>query len=300
MAVQSMTGFARSSGQYNSETSGDISWTVELRAVNGKGLDIRLRMPSSLDPLDKEIRTAITNRLTRGNVSLNITLKNQAGNGRIELNRTAFEDVLNAAKTASDISGMPMPGLDALLSMRQVLELQEQAEDEAEIKQINAAILADIKTAIESLATARLEEGSNLAVILDEKINEISGLVNAAIETAAKQAGEIETRLAENIKQLTGKSEEFDPQRLHQEAVMIAVKADISEELDRLKAHIEQARSLLAADEPIGRRFDFLCQEFNREANTLCAKSQLKELTYIGLELKTLIDQLREQVQNIE
>ena len=159
---------------------------------------------------------------------------------------------------------------------------------------------ADVETVIKALVQARLEEGAKLRKILGEKLETIKTLVTEATTLAKEHPAILKNRLEETINKLLENKEEFDPERLHQEAVLLAVKADVAEELDRLQAHIEQAASLLESGKPIGRRLDFLCQEFNREANTLCSKSQSKELTYIGLELKTVIDQFREQVQNIE
>ncbi len=295
-----MTGFSRTTGTFNSKIQGETTWSIEIRSVNGKGLDIRLRMPNSLEPIEAELRSYLSKQLKRGNITINIILKNQEARGRIELNKDAFEDVLNAAKTASKISNLPLPALDSLLSMRAVLQEQETLEDEKETSAMQKSLLRDVKEAIDALVTARSEEGSNLVIILNDRLKQITKLVKEAEKLAHDQPQMIKTKLEDNIKKHLEDREELDPQRLHQEAVLITVKADVSEELDRLKAHVEQAETLLNSNKPIGRRLDFLCQEFNREANTLCSKSQSKDLTYVGLELKTIIDQLREQVQNIE
>lgn len=300
MTVKSMTGFARTSGHYVSQSNGETAWTVELRSVNGKGLDIRLRMPNSLDSLDAPIRKHLNQNLKRGNVTLNIALKNQETKGRIELNEDAFKDVLAAARIASDISEMAMPPLGTLLNMRHVLQEQDTLPDDEETKAMQEALLISIKEAADTLVKARSDEGSKLKDVLEDRLLEIRTLVEKATNLAPHQPQMIKTRITESLDALLNDREELDPQRLHQEATLLAVKADVSEELDRLHAHIEQANAFLEMKGPIGRQFDFLCQEFNREANTLCSKSQSKELTYIGLELKTVIDQLREQVQNIE
>lgn len=300
MAVISMTGFARATGQYNNAENLETSWSIELRSVNGKGLDMRLRMPTSLETLEQDIKKLVASKLSRGNISLNINLKNQITKGAIELNKTAFNDLLNAAKTASEISGLPMPTLDALLNMRNVLQEQEAAENEEEVKALHQQILASIQQALTAIMSAREEEGAKLKVVIEERIVKIDRLTDEAITIAKSQTDDIKTKMKASIAHIIEQTDELDEQRLHQEAMYLAVKADITEELDRIKAHVEQAKDLLQRQEPIGRRLDFLCQEFNREANTLCSKSHSKELTYTGLELKTVIDQLREQVQNIE
>lgn len=300
MAVMSMTGFARASDQHTNENNNETTWAIELRSVNGKGMDLRMRMPNSLEPIDQQIRKHFAKHLSRGNVTLNINVKSQDRKGAIELNREAFTDLLNAAKTAAEISNLPMPSLDALLSMRNVLQEQECQEDEEETQALQEKIFTSIGQALEGLLKARQEEGEKLEKVINERLIKIDGLIGDAIDLTSNQREQIKKKLKDNIKLLLDQSDDLDESRLNQEAVLLAVKADISEELDRLKAHVEQAQDLMSRKEPIGRRMDFLCQEFNREANTLCSKSQTKELTYIGLELKTLIDQLREQVQNIE
>ncbi len=300
MAVHSMTGFARTNGQYQDGLDQEASWSIELRSVNGKGLDIRLRMPSSLEAIDQQIRKHLSSKISRGNVSLNLSLKSKENRGMLVLNQEAFNDILKAAKTASEISELPMPSLDALLNVRNVLQEQELQENEEETKALQDEILKTIEQALNDFMLARAEEGAKIGVNCQERLDKINDLTDQAIELASTQTEVIKQRIKDNITTLLEQSDDMDENRLHQEAMFIAVKADISEELDRLKAHVEQANDLLQRKEPIGRRLDFLCQEFNREANTLCSKSSSKELTYIGLELKTVIDQLREQVQNIE
>jgi len=326
MAVNSMTGFARTTGQYTAgqersqeaaqhntqantqnntpattkHNANQTTWSIELRSVNGKGLDIKLRMPNTLEVIEQKIKKQLSSKINRGNVSVNILLKNQETKGTLELNQDAFQDILTAAKKAADISKLPMPSLDALLNMRGVLKEQEAQEDETITKQLHNNILQSLEEVLGAFLIAREEEGAKLQTIITTRLNQIHELTEQVTKIAQNQPDELKQKIKQNVALLTQTSQELDEDRLHQEAMMIAVKADISEELDRLKAHVEQAHDLLSRDEPIGRRLDFLCQEFNREANTLCSKSHSKELTYIGLELKTLIDQLREQVQNIE
>jgi uncharacterized protein (TIGR00255 family) len=313
MSLKSMTGFARCTGgfsdqkanfqttsQQQSHTAPDVSWTVELRSVNGKGLDLRLRLPTGLEALEQPIKNILKEKLGRGNVSLNLNLAKERSAGRIELDEEAFMDVLGATKRAAELSSLTMPDLGTLLQTRSVLMETETEESEEHSRLRNEAILRTVNEAIISLVTARKEEGTALTKIVQEKVDTIQSLTNDAILTAKNQEETLKARLKEQLKTLLEETATLSEDRLHQEAMLLVVKADINEELDRLSAHIEQAKDLISRDEPVGRRLDFLCQEFNREANTLCSKSASKELTYIGLELKTVIDQLREQVQNIE
>lgn len=318
MALKSMTGFARIDGSLSAAqksanppetdpsvnttngTSASPQWTIELRSVNNKGLDIRLRVPSGMETLDQQIRKQLSAELSRGSITLNLNLKREDRKGSTELNIEAFNDLLHAAKTASEISNLPMPDLGSLLTGKGILREKETEENEDDKNNLQQAILTDIKTAIENLVTARAEEGTKLQATIEDRLKKISTLTADATKTSDALPETIKARLKENIARLMEQSEGFDPDRLHQEAMLLSVKADITEELDRLRAHVEQADDLLGRSEPVGRRLDFLCQEFNREANTLCSKASSKEMTYIGLELKTIIDQLREQVQNIE
>lgn len=305
MAVKSMTGFARLSGSLtqatdNQQTNSTPAWVIELRSVNGKGLDLRLRLPPGFEAIEQDIKKSLSAKLSRGNVSLNLNLSLFQDQGRIELNETAFSDLLAIAKQAHELSGMPLPDLNTLLQNKAVLKETEPAEDEAAINRLHKAILDDVATCTGHLSDARVEEGRALSLILTEKLDTIAGLVKEAAETAEAQKEGLKSKLKSAMEKLMEEAGNLDESRLHQEAMLLIVKADVSEEIDRLEAHITQARDLLKRDEPVGRRLDFLCQEFNREANTLCSKSVSKELTYIGLELKTIIDQLREQVQNIE
>lgn len=304
-----MTGFARLDGgttlspdpAANADAADRaLQWTIELRSVNGKGLDIRLRTPASLDGLDQELKKLISKKLGRGNVTLNLNLKNNSSGKRLELDEDAFRDVLGAAEKAAKISGLPMPDLGTLLTNRSVLKETENQQTETQTATLHQAITSDIEAAIDQLIRAQQEEGRALQSTIEERLTTIASLTKDATETSEAQAEGLKQRLGDALSKLLTEAETMDEARLHQEAMLIAVKADITEELDRLRAHIDQANDLLTRDEPVGRRFDFLCQEFNREANTLCSKASSKELTYIGLELKTIIDQLREQVQNIE
>lgn len=295
MALKSMTGFARSAG-----SNEEAQWSIELRTVNHKGLDLRVRVPSGMDTLDAEMKKRLSTYLNRGSVTLNLNLKKQQTISKTELNVEAFTDLLNAAKQASEISSLPMPDLGTLLTSRNILKETEIIEDEAKNIELQNQILQSFDKALEDLIKARSEEGNNLHKTFIDRLVIIKDLVTQAEICEERQPEAIRQRLKTSIAQLQSQSEDFDEARLHQEAMIITTRIDIAEELDRLHAHVKQAEDLLNRDEPVGRRLDFLCQEFNREANTICSKANAKNLTYIGLELKTIIDQLREQVQNIE
>ena len=294
-----MTGFARQAGQITTHET-EATYTIELRSVNGKGLEIRLRLPSSLEAIEQEIRKHLASHIKRGNITANISVKIPENRTRQVLNETAFKDILAAAQKASEMSGLPMPGLDALLNIRSVIQEEEQPEPEDRMVDIQKTVMQAVHEATKTLISARKEEGQKLKEVLQERLSQIENLLTQAKTETSNQLPALKEKLAQNIAKLIEQNEELEEHRLHQEAILLSVKADISEELDRLNAHVAQAHDLLNRSEPKGRRLDFLCQEFNREANTMCSKAHTKEITYIGLELKTIIDQLREQVQNIE
>jgi uncharacterized protein (TIGR00255 family) len=295
-----MTGFARAGGQDERWT-----WSWELRSVNGRGLEVRLRLPAGLEGLDQPARAAITAILKRGNVAANLTAARLAGDVAIQVNRAALDRYLSlvAELQPSLPEGVAPARLDGMLALKGVVEVAEPAEPDAVREARDAAMLASLERALGELGQARLEEGARLAGVLGQILDEVETLVAAARGNAATQPEAIKARLAEKLAALLDGSSALAPERLAQEAALLATKADVREELDRLTAHLGQARDLLKrgdAKQGIGRRFDFLAQEFNREANTLCSKSADVGLTRIGLDLKTAIDRLREQVQNIE
>jgi uncharacterized protein (TIGR00255 family) len=295
-----MTGFARAGGQDER-----WSWSWELRSVNGRGLEVRLRLPAGLESLDQPARSAVAAALKRGNVSANLSATRLAGDVSIQVNRAALDRYLTlvAELQPSLPEGVAPARLDGMLALKGVVEVAEPAEEEQVREARDAAILASLGRALVALGIARSEEGARLAVVLAQILDEIEMLVGNARVNAATQPEAIKARLAEKITALLDAPNALTPERLAQEAALLATRADVREELDRLTAHLAQARELLSrgdAKQGIGRRLDFLAQEFNREANTLCSKSADVELTRIGLELKTAIDRLREQVQNIE
>lgn len=238
--------------------------------------------------------------MARGNCSLSLTLRDEAGTSRIRLNEDAFNQAVEAANQAHSRLDGPPASIDGLLAIKGVLEFVDAKIDEEEATTREHAILEDLERAIEDVIAARKVEGKQLTTVIAEQVDEIERLT-ARIEAApARKPEALQARLGEQVARLLQETDKLDEQRLHQEAVLIAAKADIQEEIDRLKAHIAAARDLLASNEPAGRRLEFLTQEFNREANTICSKSNDTEISQSGLALKAVIDRMREQVQNIE
>lgn len=295
MAVKSMTGFGRVEGSTPS-----MAWTWEARSVNGRSLDIRMRLPPGFDALEPKVRERVSAQFARGSVNLSLTVTRTTAGGEIRINREAMRAVAEAvAMMRAAIPGETHVNIEGLLALRGVLDVAEPTETEAEAEARTAAMLATLDAALKSLASARAAEGRRLEAVLAAQINHVEALVAQVTRSPARTAEAIGKRLKEQVERLTGQPG-FDPARLHQEAMLIATRIDVDEELKRLTAHVAAARDLLGASEPIGRKFDFLTQEFNREANTLCSKANDADITRAGLALKAVIDQMREQVQNIE
>lgn len=295
MTLASMTGFARTSGVH-----GELRWAWELKSVNSKGLDIRFRLPPGREALEPLLRAAVAKRITRGNVTINLTVQREGAAPQVRVNEEVLAAVIATARElAKKIEAQP-PTLDGILGIKGVMEVVETEESEAERDAANAALLKGFEAALADLVAMRGREGSVIGVVLSDRVSEIEKLTKAAEASPSRSLDAIRARLAEQVKELLAVSSTLDPERLHQEAALLAAKADVREELDRLHAHIGAARALLKNGGSVGRKLDFLAQEFNREANTLCSKSNDVSLTGIGLELKTAVDQLREQVQNIE
>lgn len=296
MSLKSMTGFARVDG-----ADAGASWYWEVRSVNGRGLDVRLRLPPGCEAVEVPAREIVNKRLSRGNVSLQLNQKRIGSATEVSVNEAALSQVLEVAEKVRSRLGAPPPTVEGILALRGVLETVEVDEADELVAQRAKAQLADLSRALEALVAARQGEGDRLAEIVEEQLKQISGVVEAVAVSPARSPDVIGKRIREMIERLVSeKGLSFDEARLHQEAVLLATKADVEEELQRLRAHVDAARELLAADEAVGRRLDFLTQEFNREANTLCSKSNDTEVTKLGLELKATIEQMREQVQNIE
>jgi uncharacterized protein (TIGR00255 family) len=295
MTLKSMTGFARADGVH-----GDTSWHWEARSVNGRNLDLRLRLPSGFEALEIKARALAQEKLARGNCTINLWVKRAGGQLEIRLNEAALRQAQAVAELAQDMTGLKRARLDTLLGMRGVVEAVEGEESEEAQAALHHALLASLAAALDALVRARADEGERLQTVIEKQLATIATLVERTINAAARQPQAIAARLGEQIARLAEPGSSLDPDRLHQEALLLAAKADIQEELDRLRAHVAAAEELTRSDQPVGRKFEFLAQEFNREANTLCSKAADIEISRTGLELKTVIDQLREQVQNIE
>ena len=295
MALSSMTGFAQSSGEKDG-----LHWQWEIKSVNGKALDIRCRLPSGFEALEAVARSTLAQHIKRGNLQVTLTATGAAALEAVVVNEAVLEQVLTIAEKLRDrIGGAPL-NAEALMGLRGVLDVVQPTQTEAEIAMRLADVSGSLEKAAVALDAARREEGARLSTVISAQLEKIESLVAAARDCPARSVDAIKARIQEQVARLLDTGAGFDKDRLHQEAILIATRADIQEELDRLFAHLEAARALIASPEPAGRKFDFLAQEFNREANTLCSKALDKTLTAIGLELKTIVDQMRDQVQNIE
>jgi uncharacterized protein (TIGR00255 family) len=295
MSLSSMTGFARSHG-----ASGPYTFEWELKSVNAKGFDFRTRLPPGWDDVEQSVRKRAAEVLSRGTVYANLSVKRAGALSTVRVN----EDVLNAIlKVAGDLAGRidaVAPSIDGLLAIKGVIEVVEPDSDEVEDKAARTAVDASFAQALGSLIEMRKREGKTLGDILLTRLDEIEALAAKAEAAPGRKPEAIKVRLAEQIAALLESSDRFDSDRLNQEALIIAAKADIREELDRIASHISQAREMIGKGGPVGRRLDFLAQEFNREVNTCCSKSNDLELTNTGLEMKNVVEQFREQVQNLE
>ncbi len=295
MALSSMTGFARGHG-----VSGSSAWAGEIKSVNGKGLDLRLRIPQGWDSIEVPVRARAAETLTRGSIQAALTVDRSGAQPVVRVNTAVLDAVLATIRQLSGKIEAAPPSLDGLLALKSVIEVSDSEEREDERRGADAAVINGFAEVIAALGEMRRHEGAALGRVLAARLGEIAALAKRAEDVPGRRPEAIKARLAEQIATLLAQSERFDPDRLHQEAIMIATKADVREELDRLAAHVAQAQHLIAQGGAVGRRLDFLAQELNREANTLCAKANDVELTNIGLELKATVEQFREQVQNVE
>lgn len=293
MALSGMTGFGRAEGAL-----GDWSWAVEARSVNGRNLETRFKAPPGFDALEKAARDAAQARFARGQVSVNVQARRGEAAGSSRVNVEQIERYLAAVEPFIEAGRVHRPSADGLLALRGVIETQEADEDADARAALEAAIAGSIALALDGLKTARLGEGVALTPVLGGQIDRIEVLVAAAEAEAATVPALLKARFEARIAELLGQSASED--RIAQEAAVMATKADVREELDRLTGHIAAARALIAGEGASGRRLDFLTQEFMREANTTCSKSATPALTAIGLDLKAVIEQFREQVQNVE
>ena len=295
MTLVSMTGFARAVGAH-----GPWRWTVELKCVNAKGLDLRLRVPAGLDRIEGEARARLSKALARGTCFATISAQREGASSEARVDKAALASILAAAREAAAASGVAPPTMDGLLAVRGVIEIADATDDEATMAAVCAGALSSLDIAIAALTVARGAEGAALQAVLEERLAAIAALTQAADDNPARKPEAVRARLAQSVAALMESSRGFDENRLHQEAILLAAKADVREELDRLKTHIAATRALIGESGAVGRRLDFLAQELGREANTLCAKANDVSLTAQGLELRAQIEQLREQVQNIE
>jgi uncharacterized protein (TIGR00255 family) len=295
VGLSSMTGFSRTDGRH-----GDWSWSWEARSVNGKGLDIRIRLPVGYERLETAVRQQASTCVRRGNITFNLTVNHAQGKATYRINKVTLQEILNAlpelARRLPDAGPLT---LDGILGIRGVLEPVEELES-ASGEVFDKAVLAGATAAMAALAAMRLDEGARLMSLLVSQLGGIAALVGQASRLAEAQPAAVQARLLSQVQGLLEKGVSLSEERFSQEVALLAAKADIREELDRLRAHTEAARELISGDQAVGRKLDFLCQEFNREANTLCAKSSDVELTRVGLDIKATIEQMREQVQNIE
>lgn len=289
--IASMTGFARAAG-----TAGAVQWAWEVRSVNGRGLDVRVRVPTGFEAAGETARTALQKTLSRGQIQLSLTMTRGEGAPKVRINEVLLASLAQAVARVPRPEGVAPATMDGLLGIRGVVEAEEEASSDTDT--LNRDLTEGVVRLVADLVEARRAEGRQLEEVVSGQVARIAALTQAAEDEPSRHVDAVRARLTATVEALSNTG--LDPERLHQEAVLLAAKADVREELDRLRAHGAAARDLLAAGGPIGRRLDFLAQEFGREANTLCAKAGEIGLSRIGLDLKAVVEQFREQVQNIE
>ncbi len=295
MALVSMTGFADAQGARDG-----ARWRWEAKSVNGRGLDLRLRTPPGFDGIEPPARMLANERFRRGSIQAALTYEDAEGVRGLRVDPVALASAVRIAKEVAAETGLPPARIDGLLALKGVIVQEDSGLGDAmERAKRDAGILETLAAAFDSLARARRTEGAKLAAILESQIGDIARLTNEAGTLAATQPAALRNKLTAQLKELLEPGA-IQEDRLAQEAALLAARADVREELDRLASHVQEARNLLASGEAVGRKLDFLAQEFNREANTLCSKSSDIQLTRTGLALKAAIDQFREQAQNVE
>ncbi len=295
MVLSSMTGFARSHG-----ASGPYTFEWELKSVNAKGFDLRMRLPPGWDELEALAKKRAGELLSRGTVYANLTVKRTGAAQVIQINEDVLASIVRVAGELAARIDAVAPSIDGLLGIKGVIEVVEPESNEDEDKAAKVAVAAALEQALNDLVQMRQREGATLGQILIQRMDEIEALAKKAEAAPGRKPEAMRARLAEQVAALLETSERFDADRLNQEALLIAAKADIREELDRIASHVSQVREMIGKGGPVGRRLDFLAQEFNREVNTCCSKSNDIELTNTGLEMKSVVEQFREQVQNLE
>lgn len=295
MPLQSMTGFARREG-----TSGRYRWAWELRSVNGKGLDLRLRLPTGTEHLETDVRKLVAECFSRGNMQVNLTLNTSEAGVETVVNQGALAAVLALREQLRDVIDPAPLRLDTLLAIRGVVDFREPEEQEGERAARDGDLLAGLRLALADIAAMRETEGAALCRVLLDQIEKIALLTGQIEVDPSRSPQSIATRLAQQVALVLESGLTIDQDRLYGEVALLAAKADIREEIDRLRTHVAAARDLLKKGGPVGRKLDFLSQEFNRESNTICSKSNAATVSAAGIELKVVIDQFREQVQNLE
>lgn len=295
MAIQSMTGFARADGQ-----STGLSWVWELRSVNGKNLEIRLRLPAGYEELESPLRKTLASHLNRGNVQVSLQINDDSSTALPRINEAVALELWQAAEGLQKKIGGEMPTLSDLMTMKGVVDFETQGLSKSERDNRHSLLLKSFEKAAQQLTEIRTAEGQAVRQFVSGQVAKIENIRSLIDENEARSEPAIRKRLSENVQKLIESSDSLDPQRLHQEAAILAAKADLQEELDRLEVHVAAARELLSSEGPVGRRLDFLSQEFNRECNTICSKANAAAVTTLGLDMKIVIDQFREQIQNLE
>ncbi|WEX07623.1 YicC/YloC family endoribonuclease [Chelativorans sp. AA-79] len=295
MTIQSMTGFARASLE---DDVAAVSW--ELKSVNGRGLEARVRLPPGLERLEQPAKQRIAKRFSRGNIQAGLSVSRGAALRRPVVDEDLLDELARLSRKLQEEHGTAPARADGLLALRGVMDLPDAGDDDETGERLDALALAALDHALDDLLAARREEGASLRPVLMDRIAAIEALTERAETDPSRDPATIRLRLQEQVKLLMDAAPALDEARLHQEAAFLATKADIREEIDRLKTHVAAARTLIEGDGPVGRKLDFLAQEFNRESNTLCSKSNASSVTAIGLELNVVVDQFREQVQNLE
>jgi uncharacterized protein (TIGR00255 family) len=295
MALSSMTGFASSEGAF-----APWSWFWEAKSVNGRSLEVRLRLPPGLDGLEAGVRALAQKHLKRGNLQVAVTIDRVRAGADLKLNREALGIVLAALREIAKEGAFAPVDPASILAIKGVLEAGEEGADEALIARRDTLLLESAEATLVSLKAARLAEGAHIAEILAEFFQKISALADDAAARAALQVPIFRERIKEQVRILLEARQGLSEERLTQELALLAVKSDVREEIDRLRVHVRVGQEMLTSPDAVGRRLDFLSQEMNREANTICSKANDVALTHIGLELKAVIDNVREQVQNVE
>ncbi len=290
-----MTGFASLEG-FNEIAN----WTWEIRSLNGKGLDFRLRIPPGSDHLQPQIRKLIASYFKRGNLQITLVVDRHDAQSLPVVNQPALDAVMAAITAIQSKLDCPPPAAEHILRIKGVMETREARNNVEETNSLNDPLIQDFKKLLEELEVSRTKEGQDICNFLNEQLSQLEHLTQSIKDDPSRSADQIKQRLVAQLAPLLENSNGLDPDRLHQEAAILATRADLAEELDRLKIHVGAARQLLAGDGPVGRKLDFICQEFNRECNTICSKSNAVAVTNAGLDMKVVIDQFREQVQNLE